>query len=641
MLSNKMYKFGLAQQGTPIRAATLVSPPAPIVTVTGATYTGATLSWSGSNGTYTIVGSTGNTYSGGLTLASKLTKTVAFVKLPQGGTYTARVFASAGGTYTTASASVPIFVPYKPVTVPIIKTTTIGYSGVTLTWSASVSNTTEITYQYRRFGDDYYTTRSLTGFIPLTAGATYSISVGATAPGQTGGMEFIPKTVFIPLPAKPSVPVLTASSIAFTSTKLSWTAQTVKQPLANSVTYDIVGTGVTYASGLTVLSTSVRIPAGNNSIKVVARAGLTFAESAPITVTVPVQKPTVPVLSQPILGSTGGQVSWTAATGNSPITYSVVSALGGTTYATGLIGTSTVIPNSSFTSYGSYPIKVVAIAGTTYSVSAGATLGVTLAPPDDIVVNYLSTQGCQLSWVAPAINTGVSYSISELTGATFSIVQGPTFESASGLWLAGVSFGSAQVYDFFISGSMSGITGPTSEIVVYVAPHKNYESKFYRNPGTYTVTVPPRYSGFQVELVGGGGGGSWGGAGGGAGGFCLGSISAQPGATFALVVGAGGTGGILIGENNTAGSAGGTSSIANFIAGGGDGAVRWASSVNGGAASGGTVNIQRDNNAQGTAGAYGHLILGQPRGSGGNRSNTAGVTANAGRAGCALITFFP
>ena len=638
-----MYKFGLAQQGTPIRAATLVSPPVPIVTV-GATYTGATLSWSGSNGTYTIVGSTGNTYSGGLTLASKLTKTVAFVKLPQGGTYTARVFASAGGTYTTASASVPIFIPYKPVTVPIIKTTTVGYSGVTLTWSASESNTTGITYMYFISGSTTrYTTKNLTGFIPLTAGATYSISVGATAPGQTGGMSIMPISVFIPLPAKPSVPVLTAPSIGFTDTKLSWTAQTVVQAIKNSVTYDIVGTGVTYASGLTVLSTSVRIPAGNNSIKVIARAGITFAESLPITVTVPLQKPTVPVLSQPILGSTGGQVSWTAATGNSPITYSVVSALGGTTYATGLTVTSTVIPNSRFTSYGSYPIQVVATAGTTYSVSAGATLRYTSPPPDDIMINYLSTQGCQLSWPPPAINTGITYSIRESAGATFSVVQGPTFQSASGLWLAGVSFGSAQVYDFFISGVADGFTGPTSEIVVYVPPATKPSSILYTTPRTYTVTVPVGFSGFQAQLVGGGGGGrGMGSFSGGGGGFCLGKILANAGATFALVVGAGGTAGEGGFHGSPPGSDGGRSSISTLIANGG---IAGNNRGVGGTASGGIVNLTGGDgtdvwNVDGDGGT-GHVILNQSAGRGGNTSPHFSEGGTRGENGCAVITFFP
>jgi hypothetical protein len=332
-----------------------------------------------------------------------------------------------------------------------------------------------------------------------------------------------------------------------------------------------------------------------------------------------------------------------------------VSALGGTTYATGLTGTSTVIPNSRFTSYGSYPIQVVATAGTTYSVSAGATLRYTPAPPNYILVNYLSSQGCQLSWAPPAINTGISYSITESAGATFSVVQGPTFQSASGLWLAGVSFGSAQVYDFFISGSTAGITGPTSEIVVYVppptnyvAPPTNYLSRFY-NPGTYTVTVPVGFSGFEAQLVGGGGGGGiFYGSGGGAGGFCLGTVSAQAGATFALVVGAGGTGGQ---EGYGVGRAGGTTSISTLKGGRGYGAKGSGFGGTGGLGEGGTINIAggtggaavdiRDNGV----GAPGILILGQTYGGGGGWDNTAGVDrvnkGNTGGNGCALITFFP
>jgi hypothetical protein len=315
-----------------------------------------------------------------------------------------------------------------------------------------------------------------------------------------------------------------------------------------------------------------------------------------------------------------------------------VSALGGTTYATGLTGTSTVIPNSSFTSYGSYPIQVVAIAGTTYSVSAGATLRYTPAPPDDIVVNYLSTQGCQLSWAPDPFSNTVSYSIRELTGARFSVVQGPTFNSDSGLWFAGVSFGSAQVYDFFISGSTAGITGSTSEIVVYVPPITEPVSNFYGR-GTYTVTVPRGFSGFEAQLVGGGGGG--GGfhrLAGAAGGFCLGSISAQAGATFALVVGAGGSqsGGSY---NLSAGGVGGTSSISTLIALGGNGGDY--SGAAGGLASGGVVNISGGSaNAYSTQGISGLNILGQNRGSGGNPSTTWAAASSPGQDGCALITFF-
>jgi hypothetical protein len=331
-----------------------------------------------------------------------------------------------------------------------------------------------------------------------------------------------------------------------------------------------------------------------------------------------------------------------------------VSVLDGTTYATGLTGTSTVIPNSRFTSYGSYPIEVVAIAGTTYSVSAGATLRYTSPPPDDIMVNYLSPQGCQLSWAPPAINTGVSYSISELAGATFSLVQGPTFQSATGLWLAGVSFGSAQVYDFFISGSAAGITGPTSEIVVYapsptsyVPSDTEYRTYFY-NRGTYTITIPPRSSGFQAQLVGGGGGGGSYGDNGSAGGFCLGTVSAQAGATFRLVVGAGGTGGLWDTGNPALdiGNAGGISSISILSAGGGarsDGG-------GGGGGSGGSVNI-RGSAGQNKTPDLGYRILGRSYGDGGKGGTLTpdpedpdtftGADGDPGKDGCAVITFLP
>jgi hypothetical protein len=335
-----------------------------------------------------------------------------------------------------------------------------------------------------------------------------------------------------------------------------------------------------------------------------------------------------------------------------------VSALGGTTYATGLTGTSTVIPNSRFTSYGSYPIQVVAIAGTTYSVSAGATLRFTPAPPDDIMVNYLSTQGCQLSWAPDPFSNKLSYSITELTGATFSIVQGPTFNSASGLWLAGVSFGSAQVYDFFISGGTTGTTGPTSEIVVYVPPATQPSSILYRTPGTYTVTIPRGFSGFQAQLVGGGGGGgAYESGGGGAGAFAVGLTLALVGTTFQLLVGDGGSGARFVNDRdqNHYGNAGETSSIAGIVAtGGGGGKSGYIYEVIPGidgvifgtGGPGGTYNVSvgqvGGGGGEGRGGGGGSVFnpLGGTYGYGGQgrQGRNDGLKGNNG---CAVITFVP
>jgi hypothetical protein len=643
-----MYKFGLAQQGTPIRGATIVSPPVPIVTVSGVTYTGATVSWTGSAGTYTIVGSTGSTYSGGLTLGSKLTKTVAVVKLPQGGTYTARVFASAGGTYITSSQSVPIIIPYKPPTSPVIKTTTIGYNGVTLAWSASVSNTKQITYVAGTTQGSIITS-NLTGFVPLTAGATYSLSVVPVISGITYTTLSVPKTIYIPLPARPSVPVVTQTGATYSGVKLSWSPQSVVQPLAKSVTYDIIETtsGLTYASGLADTSATVKILAGNNNIVVVARAGTTFSTSTPIAVIIPYQKPAAPVLSQPVLGSTGVQVSWSAATGNSSITYDIISLPAGVTYASGITGTTRIIPSSAFPSYSQYPLQVIARAGSTFSTSAGATLRFTPPPPDDILVNYLSTRGCQLTWAPPPINTGVSYSISELSGSTFSVVQGPAFDEQTGLWIAGVTFGSAQVYDFFISGVNAGITGTTSEIVVYVPTVTEPVVKFYGTPGTYSVKIPLGFSRLQAQLVGGGGGGGSSprdyvlGGGGGAGGMVITPVILIT-TTVELLVG---RGGFANGGN------GNDSSIINFVARGGDGGgagnTNQSYSIGSPGLGGGFTGFigKTGNNGEAITPGIGYNIADRMYGYGGegggnDAAGSAPSSGNPGLGGYALITFF-
>jgi hypothetical protein len=209
------------------------------------------------------------------------------------------------------------------------------------------------------------------------------------------------------------------------------------------------------------------------------------------------------------------------------------------------------------------------------------------------------------------------------------------------------------VYDFFISGIAGGFTG-TSEIVVYVPPTTQPVSKFY-NPGTYTVTVPVGFSGFQAQLVGGGGGGCPGGqimpygsntllnvvgAPGGGSAYVVGSTSAPAGTTFTLVVGAGGAGQ----------SSGANTTMIGMVAGGGGrggpGSLPYEGGQ-GGIATGGSLSVNgfagQDGRDGGKRGACGYYFLNQGYGLGGQAGNNYGGPPNGGNGnnGCAVITFFP
>jgi hypothetical protein len=668
-----MLKFGIKKTAV-TRAAAV--PGVPVVTLLGVTYSTASLKWTGSSGKYSIVGATGDTYSAGITFAKNLTPAQATVRLPRAGPYSLKVIASAGGTYTSASNTVVAVVPYKPPTVPVIKSAKIGYvngvPGVTLAWSASASNTT-IYYsadaglkmngrgfavedivsnnQFSIFSDQefFYGTTGLSSFVYVPPGQTFSVNVTAYIPGTTYEASSTARSIRVPPPIKPSAPVLTVSEVTFTGAKLNWTGQTVRQPVANAVAYDIyIDDGVVetpLVQGITGLSSTIQLDAGGYTLYAVANGGrgFTFSESNRVPVTIPYQKPSVPVISQPVVGVGKVNVSWSAATGNSPITYDLISLPAGVTYASDIEDIEFAIPGASFASYSQYPLQVIARAGPTFSTSAGATLRFTPPPPDEILVNYLSKRGCQLTWNPSSINTGLSYSISELTDADFSVVQGPTFDVQTGLWIAGVTFGTSDTYDFFVSGLGAGATGLSSEIVVNVPTDpKPVVDVYYQSQ---IITIPPGYVAMQAQLVGGGGGGALYGGGGGGGGYAAGFTYVSSGSTFAVEIGRGGRSGA---GTSIDGEPGEASSVAGITAYGGLGGLSGSSGGSGGSYVGGNYGLQgksgQEDMLQGTiaaGGIPGHDGFLGSAGNGGQGGGTFSGSAFSGVSGVAFITFFP
>lgn len=149
-----------------------------------------------------------------------------------------------------------------------------------------------------------------------------------------------------------------------------------------------------------------------------------------------------------------------------------------------------------------------------------------------------------------------------------------------------------------------------------------------------TFTVPADVIRLKVRMVGGGGGGGCGGgglgyngAGGGGGGYTEAYVEVTPGATYSVVVGAAGAGGVVGGATN--GGTGGTSSfgsgpICQATGGMGGRGEAPAAGGTGGAGSGGYINIGGGFGQDGPTNQVGDI----PGGGGG-----ASIFGGGGRAG--------
>ena len=151
--------------------------------------------------------------------------------------------------------------------------------------------------------------------------------------------------------------------------------------------------------------------------------------------------------------------------------------------------------------------------------------------------------------------------------------------------------------------------------------------------GSNTWVAPPYVSNIEYLIVGGGGGGGaahdTGAAGGGGGGLVLtGSINVSPGTTYAINVGAGGTGGVGTSINNvngeTSSSDGIYSSFASIIAPGG-GRGYSSRTANGAPGLGGNAV---NGNIASTGGNGAGNSVGSEDGGGGGGNSTAGGSSN-------------
>jgi len=540
---------------------------------------------------------------------------------------------------------------------PVVTVGQASTTGVTLSWTGSAKTYNILGATGTRFtnGITFATNiTKLTGFVKLPQAGPYSLVVVASN-GGTYTTASASKVATV-LNAKPAAPTLTVSP-ALTGATLSWSYVTSNAP----VTYQPIVDAITYGSRVSGLSTLVPVSGGaTHTFRVLAYSGTTFSTSTTVTRFLPFQKPTAPVLNPPIVGETGITLSWAPSISNTGITYAAGLYVGGVLFdgSTGLTGTTV---NVAYPSFGLYTPTVIAYAGNTFSSSSAAPIVIAPPAPTSLQSEFVTTQGCQLSWAPPAPVIGtLSYAIT--SASTFTTVLGPTFDAGSNLWLAGVSFGQAKTYDFLVKRIQNGATGPASSILVTKPRTTRLISKFYTTPGTYTITIPYGFSGFQAQLVGGGGGGASNlaqgvyGGGGGAGGFAAASYSSLSGSTFTLVVGSGGGGGgnssgSVPGDPQGTGFWGDNSILNQTIAyagrgGRGVGSLRGG---DGGGFSGAEFGLTGGNGQSGAVlsfetptpqaiGASGPNALGGTYGAGGNSAVSNGKD---GQAGCALITFFP
>lgn len=257
-----------------------------------------------------------------------------------------------------------------------------------------------------------------------------------------------------------------------------------------------------------------------------------------------------------------------------------------------------VISNGSFTVY--------------EAVSIGSVVGaITAGDPDRFDFPTLSiTSG----------NTGGRFAIDAATGS---------IKTAASL-----SAPSDTTYTLTVSAQDQG-SPALSATATYTVLVKKYVPSYSSRSGGYTVarfaevgggtwTVPGGVSSVELLVVGGGGGGAGQGVGGGGGGggggvYYKAAYAVTPGSSIAFTVGAGGKGG----PANGYGTAGSSSSFANFISYGGGGATTgWG--VTG--ASGG--NNQGGTGFPATGGTQGYYGSGCGAGAAGVATN--GATGGAG-----------
>jgi chitodextrinase len=187
--------------------------------------------------------------------------------------------------------------------------------------------------------------------------------------------------------------------------------------------------------------------------------------------------PSVPTgLQTSSVTATSLTLSWTASTGSSPITYSVLDRVGGTgsftTVASGISGTSRAV--SGLTSSTTYNFEVTATGpGGTSAPSAvlsATTLAASVAPsvPVGLQASNVGSTGLTLSWNASTGTAPITYNVLDrVTGAgTFSSVA--TGISGTSTTISGLTAGTS--YDLEVVATGPGGTSAPSAVLTVSTP---------------------------------------------------------------------------------------------------------------------------------------------------------------------------
>jgi chitodextrinase len=184
--------------------------------------------------------------------------------------------------------------------------------------------------------------------------------------------------------------------------------------------------------------------------------------------------PSVPTgLQTSSVTATSLTLSWTASTGSSPITYTVLDRVGGTgsftTVASGISGTSRAI--SGLTSSTTYNFEVTATGpGGTSAPSAvlsATTLAASIAPsvPTGLQASNVASTSLTLSWTASTGTAPITYNVRDrITGtSTFSSVA--TGISGTSTAISGLTAGTSYDFDVIATGP-GGTSAPSAALTV-------------------------------------------------------------------------------------------------------------------------------------------------------------------------------
>jgi hypothetical protein len=422
---------------------------------------GATLSWKGSTSNvpvkYSLIVDS-------VTGPTGITGTSKFVSLSAGSTHTCNVVAVAGDKSTssnTVSVNIPIFKPKAP-SLSGPTGSLIGVEGVTLRWTGSTSNV-PLTYSL--------VVDSVTGRVGLTGTSQYvdllpglhTSQVFAVAGSTSIGSNII--NINLPSVLAPTAPVLagpTGTNLGPYGATLTWSGSTSNVPVKYSVLID----GQTGYIGITGTSKFVSIPPNRlNTYKVVAIAGDKSTSSNTIEVTIPVTKPSKPVLIGPTgsnVGPLGATLSWKGSTSNLEVIYNVL--------VNGNTGSDTSLTYAAINFAGSTSLNCQVIASNSDRNLSTASDIITVVPaaalkPSKPVLSVptgsnIGPYGATLSWSPSISNVPLTYSL---------LVNGKTGFTGLTETLGGVTFVGSTAQNCQVIAYAGNIFTP-SDVLKLVPP---------------------------------------------------------------------------------------------------------------------------------------------------------------------------